>query len=452
MAALEYTETPRLERALTKEELRAIARGVREVAEPTPRSIRRRACELLGREPGALDGLKEAVKAAAVAEQERYTSASAERRKTFASAFYADDVNGEKRKGKFSSAESVAVCAAAEAVAASRNLTVEALVSTKAAWRGAVGEKRSNPWKEIAAQFPLRSENSLYGHVKRQRHAYANRQGPDKRWSGEDSNLLRELFERHGPDWTAIGVELKRTPAACRDRYRTLYGEPSAPAPAGGARTIVVKEAWTDAELTALVEAHVDGTPVLEIDDPARVSFTAVAARVGTRSRQQCRKKWDSLKRRNHRGELLRDPDMALELCEQVQLKHATDESDVVWSLLGWDQPGACTSAALQCWRRLRKRHPELPFAEALDVVTEELRDEVHDIMLADEALRARRARVAAAAERARVAAAPSDSEDESSSSSSSSSDDDDDDADGAVSKAASESSSESESSDSDSD
>ena len=58
MAALEYTETPRLERALTKEELRAIARGVREVAEPTPRSIRRRACELLGREPGALDGLK----------------------------------------------------------------------------------------------------------------------------------------------------------------------------------------------------------------------------------------------------------------------------------------------------------------------------------------------------------------------------------------------------------
>ena len=255
MAALEYTETPRLERALTKEELRAIARGVREVAEPTPRSIRRRACELLGREPGALDGLKEAVKAAAVAEQERYTSASAERRQTFASAFYADDVNGEKRKGKFSSAESVAVCAAAEAVAASRNLTVEALVSTKAAWRGAVGEKRSNPWKEIAAQFPLRSENSLYGHVKRQRHAYANRQGPDKRWSGEDSNLLRELFEQHGPDWTAIGVELKRTPAACRDRYRTLYGEPSAPAPASGARTIVVKEAWTDAELTALVEA-----------------------------------------------------------------------------------------------------------------------------------------------------------------------------------------------------
>ncbi|KAH8098291.1 RNA polymerase II transcription regulator recruiting protein [Aureococcus anophagefferens] len=427
MAALEYTETPRLERALTKEELRAIARGVREVAEPTPRSIRRRACELLGREPGALDGLKEAVKAAAVAEQERYTSASAERRETFASAFYADDVNGEKRKGKFSSAESVAVCAAAEAVAASRNLTVEAL-------------------------FPLRSENSLYGHVKRQRHAYANRQGPDKRWSGEDSNLLRELFERHGPDWTAIGVELKRTPAACRDRYRTLYGEPSAPAPAGGARTIVVKEAWTDAELTALVEAHVDGTPILEIDDPAaRVSFTAVAALVGTRSRQQCRKKWDSLKRRNHRGELLRDPDMALELCEQIQLKHATDESDVVWTLLGWDHPGACTSAARQCWERLRKRHPELPFAEALDVITEELRDEVHDIMLADEALQARRARVAAAAERARVAVAPSDSEDESSSSSSSSSDDDDD-ADGAVSKAASESSSESESSDSDSD
>ena len=132
------------------------------------------------------------------------------------------------------------------------------------------------------------------------------------------------------------------------------------------------------------------------------MSFTAVAARVGTRSRQQCRKKWDSLKRRNHRGELLRDPDMALELCEQIQLKHATDESDVVWSLLGWDHPGACTSAARQCWRRLRKRHPELPFAEALDVITEELRDEVHDIMLADEALQARRARVAAAAERAR--------------------------------------------------
>ena len=425
------------ERALSRAEEAAVAKAVRELSEPTSKSVREHAARTLGLEAGGLEGVKKAVKACALLAQEAVDARSAERRVQNETAFYADKEEGETRKGKFGKNESAAVVAAAEAAAAAHGVSVEDLVS-KGAWRGKVGRKRANPWKEIAAQFPQRSENSLYCHVKRLRH-----EGHEKRsvrWNMEDSDLLKQYFDRYGPDWTAIGKEFGRTPAQCRDRYRTLFGEPSlaqaardtvaaetfvvervalgedpGPPRAGGEAIFRQRTEWTEAEVRKLTECHIGRVPVLDVDDESKISFAALAANVGTRSRQQCKRKYYDLKNKAYKwGEiLLTETAQQLELCEKLQSSGAEDESEVVWGRLGWDLPGCCTAYAIRCWTKLKRRHKDegLDFVATLDVLVPELREQLHDELWADEC--AERSYRRAVARRDRRRAADEDDEEE---------------------------------------
>ena len=268
---------------LTTAERAAVLRAIAELdGKSSQKAVRKSAESILGAPEGSLDAKKAAIKEVCQEEMNRLEQQKPPKKQKRKKATLGAEGAGEgddddapaeyvpkkpkvkpvskdgqaERTGKFSKAESAEVMQAAEDEAKSRGVTVSQMVE-KSDW----GRGDKNPWRSIAEKFPQRSARSILGHVKRNGHSGAKQKGV--RWTVGESQALKEAFDKNPSDWTQIAQGFDRTPGACRDRYRTLYGEPSAPAPAGGARTIVVKEAWTDAELTALVEAHVDGTPVL---------------------------------------------------------------------------------------------------------------------------------------------------------------------------------------------
>ena len=416
--------------------LAAVARAVGELADPSSRAVRRRAETILGRASGSLDGEKGEIKRAAVIEISRQKEARAPGRSsaaaTAAAAVSARPPSVATKKGKFSKTESADVCEAAEREAAALSMSVADLIAGK--WKTKV-ERGANVWDDIASRFPSRPANSIYGHVKRRLHPGVELK--KVRWTAADSARLKVCFDDAPSDWKAIALEFGRTPGACRDRYRTLYGEPStvrgkkrepssrgsddgapqptsadgagadasaAPPPAASLGAAPAPDPprplataafghdaeWSAVEMARLRSVVVAGLPVLDVTDPTAVSFSALAAAVGTRSRLQCRKKWTEL-RNMSAGEkprlyarLLKTPAEQLELCEQLGVLGATDESDVTWSKLGWDWEGCATTVALVRWRRLRAKYEDLDFSAALARVTEDLRGEVHSQMEAE--------------------------------------------------------------------
>jgi len=205
---------------------------------------------------------------------------------------------------------------------------------------------------------------SLLGHVKRRCHAGAARRGD--RWTAAESAALQRAHAARPSAWTAIARELGRTPGACRDRYRTLFGDPTpGVAPAAPPRT-GPWEPDEEARLLAFAGSSATGD----------VAFGAAARAVGTRSRLQCSRKWGEL-RPSSAPRHLDTAAERLALCEALVARGVTDESDVTWTELGWDVPGTATTVALSGWRRLRRRYPELDFPAALARCVADLRDEV---------------------------------------------------------------------------
>ena len=288
-----------------------------------------------------------------------------------------------ERTGKFSKAESAVaeheVMQAAEDEAKSRGVTVSQMVE-KSDW----GRGDKNPWRSIAEKFPQRSARSILGHVKRNGHSGAKQKGV--RWTVGESQALKEAFDKNPSDWTQIAQGFDRTPGACREgalpHVIWRWSPRRASIPQHSEAKEVKSGNWGADEDNRLRNCKSkNGRPVCKEVDPETISFSDVARAVKTRSRLQCRRRWAEL--RGPAAPPSKKLDSAsekLSLCEALKASGATDESDVTWTSLGWDVPGAATACALSTWKRLKKAHgggDDADFQEARMPVTSELQAEV---------------------------------------------------------------------------
>ncbi|KAJ1447837.1 hypothetical protein M885DRAFT_541278 [Pelagophyceae sp. CCMP2097] len=367
------------------------------LTDPTPRAVRRKVEAALGLRARALDEHKTEIKDLLIARAEAADAdADADGRPDDGPGAVAvagddaddmeedagdDDEAGASKTGKFSDAESKAIVAEAEKTAKTLGLTLQEMLD--GAWKEKVG-RGNNVWREIASTAcPKRAGQSVYGHVSRVCDA-RKRKG---RWSPQESEELRRLHKVHGPQWAKIAGEIGRTPGSCRDRFRTLFGEPTNQA-AQQEDSFATGE-WTAEEVDRLKRTNCNGVPIVQVDDATQVSWTQLAQRVRTRGRQACRRKWEELRdadkgKRSFRAhEQLLLPAELLELCEQLAKSKAQHESEVVWTDLGWDRRGCATAVALKRWKMLRSKYPpEISFTEALSRASEGLRGEVEKTLL----------------------------------------------------------------------
>jgi hypothetical protein len=140
-------------------------------------------------------------------------------------------------------------------------------------------------WTEIARNLPQRSIKSVAAAALRLFHPYAGKGA----FSQSEDEALRGLVQAHGNKWTEFSVVLKRTPDACRLRWRDI-------------KDVDTRQSgrWSEAEeraLAAAVEKY--GNPSkLKGDGKDRrvlldnIDWEAVVPHVPTRNRTQCVAKW----------------------------------------------------------------------------------------------------------------------------------------------------------------
>ena len=140
-------------------------------------------------------------------------------------------------------------------------------------------------WAEIARDLPQRSIKSVAAAALRLFHPYAGKGA----FSQSEDEALRGLVQAHGNKWTEFSMVLKRTPDACRLRWRDIKDLDSRQS-----------GRWSEEEeqaLSAAVEKY--GNPSqLKGDGKDRrvlldnIDWEAVVPHVPTRNRTQCVAKW----------------------------------------------------------------------------------------------------------------------------------------------------------------
>ncbi|KAH9994213.1 hypothetical protein BJV77DRAFT_961527 [Russula vinacea] len=157
------------------------------------------------------------------------------------------------KKGPFSISEEQNIRDAIERYRIEHALTeddIHKLIFTK--------QKGSTFWHEVARSVPMRPIKNVFVHVRRAWERTASNQG---RWTEQEDEGLEQAVRELGHSWDAISKRLGRSPANCRDRYRTI----------------------------SLIAASVGE----QGGSAEGISWADVAARMGhKRNGQQCRNKW----------------------------------------------------------------------------------------------------------------------------------------------------------------
>lgn len=197
------------------------------------------------------------------------------------------------RAGKFSKAEDAVLKNCMDNYRDQQNLTDEQIrniINTKGK---DVRADYGDFWIIMARSLPDRPLMSVYHHIKRLTQPGA-RQGA---WTAEEDERLKAAYKQYGPQWETMSHIVGRWGADCRDRWRN-YIHPS---------EFINKGAWSKEEednlrtivndmrkeLGNIVNDH--GSKAIE-DEPAGGSemfWSRVAKKLGTRSRHQCRIKWN---------------------------------------------------------------------------------------------------------------------------------------------------------------
>jgi hypothetical protein len=157
-------------------------------------------------------------------------------------------------------------------------------------------------WTIVTRSTPDRPMMSVYHHVKRLMQEEA-RKGP---WTPEEDAKLKASYKLHGPSWKKVAADVgTRWDQDCRDRWR-VYLRPNETVNKGlwskdeeDLLRDVVKQ--VKAEITKYREDNGGGTLEGEPVGGSDMFWTRVAAKMGTRSKSQCRIKWND----NMRNKLL---------------------------------------------------------------------------------------------------------------------------------------------------
>lgn len=181
-------------------------------------------------------------------------------------------------------------------------------------------------WPELAGAVPGRPVRYVKEVVKRM---YDPR-GRKGEWTMEEDYKLKQAYELYPNQWVKIAEEVQRTEFDCRDRWKgELKGRDSRKT-----------GAWSEDEVQKLIEAVkaanvAAGLDPLSGDTPWDVVVTNMG---GTRTRTQCRKKWqDSLQGGRAVGRKTRvgiDHALLINRLRELDYQH---ERDIEWMKVPWD-------------------------------------------------------------------------------------------------------------------
>lgn len=245
--------------------------------------------------------------------------------------------------------------------------------------------RKDDFWSNICKVLPYRTRSSIYKHVRRKYHVFEQR----GKWTPqEDAELARLCVEKEG-QWSEIGRALGRMPEDCRDRWRNYVkcGSNRASNKWSPQEEDLLKRVITEM-LEEAQRHHTRGTDHLvqesdeEDDVPVSddekqdidkkdgkktdrktsfkdvVNWTLVSERMGgTRSRIQCRYKWNKLVKKEAIAKIqsITDADKRW-ILEKLRDLGFTEDSQVDWEELAALKPGVkWTGTELKlCYERMR--------------------------------------------------------------------------------------------------
>ncbi|WBW72688.1 RNA polymerase I transcription termination factor/ RNA polymerase II transcription factor Reb1 [Schizosaccharomyces osmophilus] len=146
-------------------------------------------------------------------------------------------------------------------------------------WAGKCPKPIRSFYSNLYKKLSHRDAKSIYHHVRRAYNPFEERCV----WSKEEDEELRRNVLEHGKCWTKIGRKMARMPNDCRDRWRDAvrFGDR------------LKRNAWSLDEETQLLQI------VAELrnreDMSSDINWTLVAQLLGTRTRLQCRYKFQQL-------------------------------------------------------------------------------------------------------------------------------------------------------------
>ncbi|KAL6041520.1 hypothetical protein STEG23_029408 [Scotinomys teguina] len=133
--------------------------------------------------------------------------------------------------------------------------------------------------KDFYRTISLGLNRPLFSVYKRVVRMYDDRNHVGK-YTREETEKLKELWQQHGNDWITIGAAMGRSPSSVKDRFRLM-------------KDTYNTGKWTKEEEEILGEV-VHELTCTGVDEKVThgVCWATVAERVGTRSAKQCRAKW----------------------------------------------------------------------------------------------------------------------------------------------------------------
>ncbi|CAO2623162.1 Cyclin-D-binding Myb-like transcription factor 1 [Lemmus lemmus] len=146
------------------------------------------------------------------------------------------------------------------------------------------------------------------------------------KYTPEESEKLKELWQQHGNDWLTIGAAMGRSPSSVKDRCRLMKDNWNT-------------GKWTEEEEQILGDVVHELTCTEEGDNVTQgVSWAAVAQRVGTRSAKQCRTKWLNYLNWKQAGGIEWTRKDEVTLIHRLKELDVSDENEINWDDLakGW--------------------------------------------------------------------------------------------------------------------
>lgn len=202
---------------------------------------------------------------------------------------------------------------------------------------------KDNFWDRVADVLPHRARASVYKHIRRTYHVFKAR----GKWQDHEEEELKKLYNEKGPQWKIIGQRMRRMPEDCRDRWRNYVK-------CGENR---LRNKWDLEEEEKLREAV---AYVISEHPDNEINWTAVSDRMnGTRSRIQCRYKWNKMMKRATIAKI--DAMMTqdkLSLIKYLLENGYEDESQVDWDgFAAMDSRGFWSGSELQmAFERLKPK------------------------------------------------------------------------------------------------
>ncbi|XP_065830067.1 cyclin-D-binding Myb-like transcription factor 1 [Oscarella lobularis] len=146
------------------------------------------------------------------------------------------------------------------------------------------------------------------------------------KYTPNEVDKLKELRQKHGNDWAAIGAAMNRSPSSVKDRCRLMRD---------GGNT----GKWSEEEERRLSEAvhEITNTKTAEYVT-CSLPWAQVADKVATRTEKQCRSKWLNFLNWKEAGGVEWKKRDEVELIDRIYGLGLDDENDIDWAALsnGW--------------------------------------------------------------------------------------------------------------------